>query len=126
MLVIDESHSLITSCLEILSLNLLVELALELWKHGRCNLKDLITVFKIRQTVLSILHLNILFLNKSLLLRDILLDFLEKEIKSFLFVLLNFLELIQEPFDILWLLDLDALRFALIHEIIKFSLSVFA
>ena len=120
---IDETFPLLvaSATLKVLSLNLVVEVGDEFLG----GYEDSVGVLEVDESLLTLIESDILFLYEFLLLGDVFLDFVQEKVDGLLLVILDLLELIQEPVNVLRRSDGNVVFLALLVQELELSLGLF-
>ena len=81
-------------------------------------------ILQLSERTLVIFQLFVLLLNESLLVSDVLLDFVEEQVNGLLLVLFDSLELGEETLDVFWWGNSDEVSLALVQQVLKLAFGV--
>lgn len=85
------------------------------------SFENLELILQLSKRVFVILQLLILLLNESLLVRDVLLDFIKEQVNGLLLVLFDSLELGKESLDVFRWGNSDEVSLALIQKVLELT-----
>lgn len=102
--------------------HLLSQLALELWNHALGTFENLKLILQLGERVFVIFQLFILLLDETLLVTDVFLNFVKKQVDGLLLVVFDSFELGEETLDVFWWGNSDKVSLALVQQVLELAL----